>query len=89
MGVVLFDDRQAVGSPYAEHAKVYSSIVISVTDGKTKVSLPAFSLNVKPNANKSPVLSGTPVTTGEGRQCLFVPADGERSRRQGAHVLDS
>ncbi len=38
-------------------------IVISVTDGTTKVSLPAYSLTVKPNANKSPTISGTPVTT--------------------------
>ncbi len=76
------------GTPFAEHAKVYSGIVISVTDGTTKVSLPACSLTVKPNANKSPVITGTPVDDGEGRHGVFVPADGEGSGRQGAHVLD-
>jgi hypothetical protein len=47
--------------PYAEHARVWSGLVISVSDGKTKVSLPAYSLTVKPNANKSPTITGTPV----------------------------
>jgi hypothetical protein len=51
-----------MGTPYAEHARVYSGIVISVTDGKTKVSLPAYSLTIRPNANKSPTLTGTPLT---------------------------
>ncbi len=51
------------GTPYAEHARVWSGIVISVSDGTSKVSLPAYSLTVKPNPNKSPVLTGTPVTT--------------------------
>jgi hypothetical protein len=51
------------GTAYAEQAKTYSNIVISVTDGTTKVSLPAFSLVVKPNPNKSPTISGTPPST--------------------------
>lgn len=51
------------GVAYAEHAKTYSGIVISVTDGSTKVSLPAFSLVVKPNANKSPTITGIPAST--------------------------
>jgi hypothetical protein len=51
------------GVPFAEHAKVWSSIVISVSDGTSKVSLPAWSLTVKPNANKSPTITGTPATT--------------------------
>lgn len=50
------------GTPLSGHARTWSGIVISVSDGTTKVSLPAFSLVVKPNANKSPVQSGTPVT---------------------------
>src|ERR1041385_4233908 len=51
---------QLWGAPFAEHAKVWPSIVISVSDGTTKVSLPAYSLTVKPNANKSPTITGTP-----------------------------
>src|SRR5262245_47241548 len=40
---------QLQGTPFAEHAKVWSGIVITVSDGTTKVSLPAFALTVKPN----------------------------------------
>jgi hypothetical protein len=54
---------QMSGVPFAEHAKTYSNIIISVTDGTTRVSLPAFSLVVRPNPNGSPQLSGTPPTT--------------------------
>jgi hypothetical protein len=65
---------QLSGVPYAEHAKVWSSIVISVTDGSTKVSLPSFSLTVKPNANKSPTITGTPPTTARvGTAYTFTP----------------
>ena len=53
---------QLWGTPFAEHAKVWSGIVISVSDGTTKVSLPAYSLTVKPNANLSPTITGTPAT---------------------------
>jgi hypothetical protein len=53
---------QLTGAPFAEHARVWSGIVISVSDGTTKVSLPAYSLTVKPNANKSPTITGTPAT---------------------------
>jgi hypothetical protein len=53
---------QLTGTPFAEHARVWSGIVISVSDGTTKVSLPAYSLTVKPNANLSPTITGTPVT---------------------------
>ena len=49
------------GTPYAEHVGVWSGIVITVSDGTSKISLPAYSLTVKANANKSPTLTGTPV----------------------------
>src|SRR3954470_17361628 len=48
------------GTPYAEHAGVWSGIVVSVSDGTSKISLPAYSLTVKANANKSPTITGTP-----------------------------
>ena len=63
-GFASFDAKtgRVWGNPAAEHARTWSGIVISVTDGTTKVSLPAFALVVKPNPNKSPVVTGTPVT---------------------------
>ena len=65
---------QLWGTPFAEHAKVWSNIVISVSDGTTRVSLPAYSLTVKPNANKSPTITGTPATTAKvGSAYSFQP----------------
>jgi hypothetical protein len=62
------------GTPFAEHARTWSGIVISVTDGTTKVSLPAYSLVVKPNANKSPTITGTPPATAKvGTAYSFQP----------------
>ncbi len=52
------------GTPSSEHARTWSNIVISVSDGSSRVALPAFSLVVVPNANKSPVITGTPPSTG-------------------------
>ena len=51
------------GVAFAEGARVWSGIVISVSDGKSTVSLPTWSLTVKPNSNKSPTITGAPVTT--------------------------
>ena len=51
------------GLAYAEGARVWSGIRISVSDGSSTVSLPTWSLTVKPNANRSPTITGTPVTT--------------------------
>ena len=53
---------QLWGAPFAEHAKVWPGVVISVSDGATKVSLPTYSLTVKANANKSPTITGAPAT---------------------------
>src|SRR5687768_1705669 len=33
---------QLTGVPYSEHTKTWSGVTISVTDGTTRVSLPAF-----------------------------------------------
>lgn len=41
----------------------WSNIVVSVSDGTTKVSLPAFSVSAY-SANSAPTISGTPVTSG-------------------------
>jgi putative Ig domain-containing protein len=62
------------GVPFAEHARVWSGIVISVSDGTSKVSLPAFSLNVKASTNKSPTITGTPVTAATvGKAYSYAP----------------
>jgi hypothetical protein len=62
------------GTPYSNHAGTYSGIVISVSDGSSKVSLPSFSIVVKPNANKSPTITGTPPSTGTvGKLYSFQP----------------
>lgn len=44
-------------------AGVYGNIVISVTDGISTVSLPAFSINVLAGSNAIPVIGGTPATS--------------------------
>jgi hypothetical protein len=44
-------------------AGTYSSIVITVSDGALRASLPAFSITVHGTTNTAPVISGTPATT--------------------------
>jgi hypothetical protein len=60
----------------------YSNIVIRVSDGRTTVSLPAFSIRVT-STNRAPTISGTPPTTATvGQAYRFQPtgrdADGHR-----------
>lgn len=49
------------GTPTA--TGTFSSIRISVSDGTTSVSLPAFSIIVRAVANRAPAISGTPATS--------------------------
>lgn len=49
------------GAPAA--SGIWSNIVISVTDGKTKVSLPAFSISTQSTSNVAPTISGSPATS--------------------------
>jgi len=51
------------GTPTSAQVKTYSSIVISVSDGKVKVSLPAFSIRVVSGTNAAPKISGSPPTS--------------------------
>ncbi|HWK74500.1 MAG TPA: putative Ig domain-containing protein [Povalibacter sp.] len=51
------------GTPKAANVGNYSKIVISVSDGKTSVALPAFAISVKGPDNNAPTVSGTPVTS--------------------------
>ena len=51
------------GTPAAANVGTTSGILISVSDGKTTVSLAAFSIQVQPAPNRAPTISGTPATT--------------------------
>ncbi len=75
------------GTPTATHVGNYPNIVIAVSDGRTTVSRPAFSIAVRPSGtveppNRAPVISGTPVTSATvGQPYSFRPtvsdADGD------------
>ncbi|WOH37806.1 putative Ig domain-containing protein [Thalassotalea fonticola] len=74
-------DGSLTGTPGFTDAGTYSNIVISVSDGGTPVSLPAFSISVT-NTNQAPTISGTPVTTiaensNYGFSPTFNDADGD------------
>lgn len=53
---------QLSGTPTSSHAGTYSNIVISVSDGQVKTSLPAFSIDVTQTMMGSATLSWTPPT---------------------------
>ncbi len=61
------------GTPTTSNVGTYSNIVISVSDGKVRVSLPAFSIRVY--VNHPPVISGTPATSVvAGKAYAFQPS---------------
>jgi len=49
------------GEPQA--AGTYSNIVISASDGKSKVSLPPFTITAMKQSNRAPSIAGTPATS--------------------------
>lgn len=53
------------GTPAASHVGTYSNIVISTSDGKANVSLPAFNIAVAAatSTNRAPTISGSPSTS--------------------------
>ena len=61
------------GTPgYSHGGRQFSNIVITVSDGKSKVSLPAFTITVKPN--QPPTIKGNPPTTATvGKTYSFRP----------------
>ena len=78
------------GTPTSANVGTYSSIIISVTDGRRRsrwVSLPAFSITVTPDTSSrmtdtAPVISGAPATSATvGKAYAFQPtasdADGD------------
>jgi hypothetical protein len=75
-GFAKFDTTtgRLYGMPLAAHARSWNNIIISVTDGTTRVSLPAYALVIKANSNQSPTITGTPPTTARvGTAYSFTP----------------
>jgi len=56
------------GIPSTGTAGTYSNIQISVSDGSSRVSLPAFSITVAAGANSAPTIYGIPPTTAASGQ---------------------
>lgn len=70
------------GTPTGQDVGLWSGIVISVSDGAEKTSLPKFSIAVDSLPNSAPTISGTPAkTVNEGEVYNFIPiandADGD------------
>jgi len=64
------------GMPQTVNCYTSTTIVISVSDGLAKASLPAFTLKVNPNV--VPTITGTPVTTDTaGTKYAFTPKASE------------
>jgi hypothetical protein len=51
------------GTPTRSQVGTFANIIITVSDGTTSASLPAFSIEVDAPANRAPVISGTPATS--------------------------
>lgn len=76
------------GVPAATQVGTYGGIVVTVSDGRAKVSLPAFAIQVQPAAasttpNRAPAISGVPASsTVVGQAYSFRPTasdpDGDR-----------
>ncbi|HEY0342889.1 MAG TPA: putative Ig domain-containing protein [Steroidobacteraceae bacterium] len=65
---------QLSGTPATTNVGTYSNIVISVSDGKTSVSLPTFSIQVTAPPAIPPTISGTPPTQAQaGKAYSFTP----------------
>ncbi len=68
------------GTPSSSAVGTYSNITISVSDGKTIVGLPSFTItvtapNTPPATNQPPKISGTPATSAQaGKHYSFEPA---------------
>ena len=73
---------QLSGTPTTSHARTYSNVVISVSDGKASAALAPFAITVATVPNKAPTISGTPsVSVNAGSAYAFRPsaadADGD------------
>ena len=73
---------QLSGTPASSHAGTYSSVVISVSDGKTSTALAPFAITVNAAANRAPTISGTPstsVTAGQAYSFRPTAADADNN----------
>jgi hypothetical protein len=62
------------GTPTTANEGTFANILISVSDGGTTASLPAFSIQVQAPANNAPTISGTPApTVVAGNHYSFTP----------------
>ncbi|MET0657034.1 MAG: putative Ig domain-containing protein [Steroidobacteraceae bacterium] len=62
------------GTPAAANVATYSNIVVSVSDGVARTSLPAFAIQVISN-NRAPTISGSPMTSVQaGQSYSFQPS---------------
>lgn len=62
------------GTPVAANEGAYANIVISVSDGKTTTSLPAFTVQVNNGSNHAPAIVGSPITSVQVAQAYsFAP----------------
>jgi hypothetical protein len=65
---------QLSGTPSTAQTGTYSGILISVSDGTSSASLPAFSIQVATPANQPPTISGAPATQVQvGQSYSFTP----------------
>jgi Putative Ig domain len=62
------------GTPTIANVAKYSNIVISVSDGHAKTSLPAFAIQVQGPNNNAPLISGTPNTIAQISQLYSFKA---------------
>lgn len=77
------------GTPGEANAKTYSNIRIGVTDGKTTVTLPPFSIQVQSLDNRPPSISGTPGTTVQvGAQYTFTPVGSDPDGDKLVYIID-
>jgi Putative Ig domain len=66
---------QLSGTPTTTQMGTSSNIIVSVSDGKASVALPAFAIVVTAPPNKAPTISGTPVlSVNSGSAYTFRPA---------------
>lgn len=73
---IRFDSSTGTISGVPVRTGTWSSIRISVSDGRTRVRLPSFSIKVAAStANQAPTISGSPATSVQATQAYsFVPS---------------
>ena len=74
MGDLLSATGELSGTPSTANIGTYADIVISVSDGTTKASLPAFAIQVTALPDQAPTIGGTPpASVVVGSRYAFTP----------------